>query len=112
MVIGSPITVRVKYSSSELDSIRNELKQFNIFSYPKEYNPTTNSKMTVHVVPSSEYYFTIQMEDSIKVIHWNDNHDPQLEKAKSLRNVFRMIINMMKSKDKVKKLPHPSAGYG
>jgi len=113
MVVDSSITINVTFSSTEIDSIRKELKRIDIFEYPVEYHPLDIDKngAQVFIMPHPKYFFMFQIGDRKKEIRWGDSNDSWTEEAKNLRNIFKMMIRMIANKEEVKKLPQSRGAY-
>lgn len=107
MIKDSSITIKLVLSPAELDSIFKAFNKIDVFSYPDFFNPYSPGRKD----PFTTYRLYIQIGERKKTILWGDYLFSTVPEAVELRKVFRMIIEMVESKDEVKDLPRASGGY-
>ena len=112
MVMDPPITVGLKLTDEEKQKIYGKMIEIDFFNYPDEFAITVPPGQVVGIVtPSPSYYFHVEYDSRKKDLSWNDyilNDDARADK---LRELIRLVEDIVESKDEYKRLPPPSGGY-
>ena len=112
MIMDPPITVNLSLSREELDRIYHKMIEINFFGYPDEFSVSIPPGQSVGMVtPYCSYYFRVEYNSKVKELWWEDNIINQDEKAEKLRELIKLIKDIIESKEEYKKLPSPSSGY-
>jgi hypothetical protein len=104
MVMDPPVTIKLKLSDSELNSIFqriNDLKLFDESAEPVEGNGFGG-------IPCSNYYLKVQIDSAQKELSWDNCREKISDKLQEFTNY---IIQIIESKEEYKKLPTPKGGY-
>ena len=112
MVSDPSITVDLSLSEEELDSIYRKMVEIDFFNYPDEFSVPIPPDGMVHIVtPYSSYYFKVKYDSKIKELWWEDEIKNENIKADKLRELIKLIWNIIESKEEYQKLPKPTSGY-
>jgi len=121
MVADSPITVKLSLSESDLDKIYKKMIEINFFSYPEEFSIFVPPKPDEKVMRGrmvggvSSYYFKVEYNSIVKELRWTDDViEDDLkkdERASRLRELIKLIEDIIESKEEYKKIPAPRGGY-
>ncbi|WP_029160011.1 hypothetical protein [Clostridium scatologenes] len=107
MIGESPITINLKLSDKDMESIYSEMKKINILSYPENFEPQGN----VLQKPFKTYTIKAIYDGKEKNIFWKDENMSKDKNAVQLRDLFKKIQETIESKEDYKKLPIPQSGY-
>ncbi|MEE8413110.1 MAG: hypothetical protein V3R96_01030 [Dehalococcoidales bacterium] len=114
-MIGDPsVTVDLSLTEEELDKIHQKMVEIAFFDYPEEYSVNVApGEPAGIIIPYSSYYFKIEDDSGIKELWWeakiiNINEN---EKADRLRELIKLIWDIIESKEEYQKLPEPTGGY-
>ncbi len=112
-MIGDPsITVNLSLSKEELDRIHQKMVEIDFFSYPDEFSVSVPAGGSFGMVtPHSSYYFKVEHDAEIKELRWEDKITNEDEKADTLRELIKLIRDIIESREEYKKLPAPTLGY-
>lgn len=97
------ITVKMKLSDGEFNSIYQKLNDLNLFNESPE--PIEGSTI---VAPCSSYYLKVQINSEQKELSWNNCGGKISDKFQQFSSY---IIQIIESKEEYKKLPTPRGGY-
>lgn len=112
MVIDPSITVDLSLSKEELDRIYQKMIEINFFGYPDEFSVFVPPWQSVGIVtPYASYYFKVEYNSKVKELWWEDEITNENEKADKLRELIKLIRDIIESKEEYKKLPPPRGGY-
>jgi len=112
MVTDPSITIGLRLSEEEMNSIYQKMLEIDFFSYPEAFKATVPSgELTGMVTPFSSYYFTVEYDSQVKKLQWEDNVTNPDEKASKLRELIKLIKSIIESREEYKKLPEPKSGY-
>lgn len=112
MIINPPITTNLSLSKEEMDTIYKKIFEINFFDYPERFITTIPPGEGVGMVtPNSSYYFKVEHGSRVKELEWEDNITNKDEKADKMRELIKVIRDIVESKKEYKKLPPPKGGY-
>ncbi len=112
MVMAPSITVNLFLTEEELDRIYKKMVEIDFFSYPEKFKVSPSPGEIVGIVtPYSRYYFRVEYDSQIKELSWDDELIYKDEKADRLRELIKLIRDIIESKEAYKKLPTPTSGY-
>ena len=112
MIMDPPITVNLSLSEEELDSIYRKMVEIDFFDYPDEFSVSVPSGEAIGMVtPHSSYYFKVEYDSKVKELRWEDKITNEDEKANKLRELIKLIRDIVESKEEYKELPEPRSGY-
>ncbi len=119
MVYGPHITINLYLSKNELDRIYQKMVEIDFFDYPDNFSVSVSPGEAWMLTPYSSYYFKVKHDSKIKELWWDDNKfwkkgdelTYEDEKAKKLKELIELIINIIESKEEYMKLPTPRGGY-
>jgi hypothetical protein len=112
MVNDPSVTVPLSLSQEEMDRIYQKMVEIDFFDYPDRFSVAVPlGELTGMVTPYSSYYFKIEYNSRIKELWWDDKITNKDEKADRLRELIRLIKDIVEVKEEYKKLPEPSGGY-
>ena len=112
MVMDPSITVNLALSEEELARIYQKMLEIDFFGYPDEFSVSVPSGEAVGMVtPYSSYYFKVEYDSKIKELRWEDEIINKDEKADKLRELIKLIRDIIEAKEEYKKLPSPTSGY-
>lgn len=113
MVIDPPITVKLRLTEEELDRIHQKMLEIGFFQYPTSFRVRVlpwESRCIVEPY-SSHHFKVISHGHVVKQLWWDDEICNENEKADNLRELIRLICEIIESKPEYEKLPEPRAGY-
>lgn len=103
MIVDAPITIELKLTDDEMESVYDKIRSSNLFS-------AAGAKINenIMVTPCDNYYLMIQTGDIQRELLWNDCHGEIKDQRKKFTDYIKQIIF---SKEEYKKLPEPQGGY-
>ena len=107
LIDDSPVIVRMKLTDAEMNIILKKMQEINFFDYPDSFKISG----TAHVMPSEKHSYEVKCEKLTKKLYWDDCIRAPNAQAENLRELSRLIWQMIKSKPEFKKLPKPRGGY-
>ena len=111
MVMDPTITVNLSLSEEELDIIYQKMLEIHFFDYPDEFSVSTAAGSFAIMTPYSSYYFRVEYNSSVKELRWKDEIINPDEKADRLKELIKLIRDIIESKEEYKSLPEPTGGY-
>ena len=112
MILDPSITVKLSLSKEELDSIYQKMEAIEFFEYPDRFSvPIPPDGRVVMVTPYSSYYFKVIYDSKIKELWWEDEIKNDNIEADKLRELIKLIRDIIESKEEYKQLPPPRGGY-
>ena len=112
MVSDPSITVNLSLSKEELDRIYQKMVEIDFFDYPDEFSVSVPPGQSVGMVtPHSSYYFKVEYDTRVKELWWEDKIINENEKAGNLRELIKLIKDIIEAKEQYQKLPEPTSGY-
>ena len=112
MVQDPSITVNLSLSEEELASIYQKMMDIDFFDYPDSFSivPPPGESRGI-VTPYNSYYFKVQHDSGIKELWWEDEIVYEDMKADKLRELIKLILDIIESKEEYRQLPEPTSGY-
>lgn len=112
MVKDPSITVNLSLSEEELDSIYQKMVEIDFLDYPEIFSVSVApGEAGGMVTPHSSYYFKVEYNSKVKELRWEDEISNKNEKADKLRELIKLIRDIIESKEEYQKLPEPASGY-
>ena len=112
MIADPPITIDLVLSGTEMDNIYQKMLDIDFFNYPEEFKVIVpEGELISTVTPYSGYYFTVEYSSKVKELKWEDEITNPDIKADKLRELIKLIRDIIESKPEYKALPEPSGGY-
>jgi len=112
MVSDPSITIELSLSEEEKESIYQKMVEIDLFNYPDRFKVNVpTGELTGMVTPYSTYYFKVDYDSQVKELWWGDEITNPDQKADKLRELIKLIRNIVESKKEYKKLPEPKSGY-
>ena len=112
MVQDPSITVNLSLSQEELDMIYQKMVEIDFFDYPDKFSvPIPPDGMVTSVTPYSSYYFKVEYDSKVKELRWEAEIINKNEEADKLRELIKLIRDIVESREEYKKLPTPTGGY-
>ncbi len=112
MVAGPPERIRMFLTDDEMNRIYAKMQEIGFFDYPTQFSiPTPKGPIGI-VTPYQSYYFKVTMGTQVKELTWGDSITiPASEQVDRLRELIRLIENIITAKPEYKNLPPPRGGY-
>ena len=112
MILDPNVTVELSLSEEELDSIYQKMLEIDFFDYPDVFSIVVPAGEIVGMVtPHESYYFKVQYDSRTKELWWADSITNEHMKADRLRELIKLILDIIESKGEYKALPEPRGGY-
>jgi hypothetical protein len=104
------ITISLRLSDDELDSIYQKAMSVGFFDYPSEFVVPDDQILGYHA-PSSSYQLSMTNGELTNSVAWRDDRmtKPDYEKADQLRELMNLIDEIIQSHPEVQGLPGPKA---
>ena len=111
MVCDPPITVSMKLSFSELDSIYNQMLLIDFFNLPDTLVIDIADSLWITSTPYLTFYFFVETRFEIKELFWQDNISGPDPEINDIIQLISIIQNIVSSKDSYLSLPQPRCYY-
>ena len=112
MIMDPSVMVNLYLSEEEKNRIYQKMVEIDFFSYPDEFSISVPVGESIGIVtPHASYYFKVEYNSEIKELWWEDKITNKDEKADKLRELIKLIRDIIESKEEYKKLPPPRGGY-
>lgn len=111
MVVDPPITVKLNLGENELVRIRAKMDEIDFWSYPDVLEYEMPPEGGYSVTPYGSYYFRAKRGLNVKELRWDDEHGDQSARAVKLRELIRLVREIIEFTDEYKALPEPRGGY-
>ena len=98
-------TICFSFTSEELDTIRDEMRNIEIFSYPANFQPKAIDSIEFWIDPHPVYFIRLRLDGREHSIYWNDRNNSRAENAQSLRLLLIRIRSMVVRNIEYKKFP-------
>jgi hypothetical protein len=107
-----PVTIPVKLTGEQMTAIYQKMMAIGFFSYPAIFRIQYDQEdMVGMVTPASDYRIEVRNGEQQHEVFWRDEiTDPTSPEAEHLRELFMMIIEMIKSNPDVQNLPPLDVG--
>jgi hypothetical protein len=112
MVDAPSITINLRLSEAEMESIYQKMVEIDFFNYPDTFTVTASpGDSTTAITPFNTYIFTVEKNSQTKTLNWNDEIQTPNDKADKLRELIVLIQRMIEAKEEYKELPDPGHAY-
>lgn len=112
MVIDPFITISLPLSNEEMERVYQKMIEINFFDYPDKFSISIPpGARSGRVMSHESYYFKVEHNSKIKELSWEDEIIYKDERAEKLRELIKLITDIIRSKEEFKKLLEPRAGY-
>jgi len=112
MVSDPSITINLSLYQQELDSSYKKMVEINFFNYPDGFSVSVLPGESVGMItPHSSYYFEVEYGSEVKELRWEDKITNKDGKASRLRELIKLIRDVIEAKEEYQKLPEPTSGY-
>ncbi|OGO19021.1 MAG: hypothetical protein A2144_06855 [Chloroflexi bacterium RBG_16_50_9] len=112
MVQGPSIRTDLSLSRQEMDRIYQKMVEIDFFNYPDRFSVSVPPGELISLVtPHPGYYFKVEYASRVKELWWEDDVTNQNEKADRLRELIKLIRDIVESREEYQKLPPPRGGY-
>jgi hypothetical protein len=112
MVNKEPAWTKLDFTQEEMDTIYDKMVDIDFFSYPIGFHPKLEGDIIGEATPFSIYYLEYRDKSRTKIVQWNDKYwAPEDTDYQNLKELARLIIELIQDKPEYKKLPEPTAGY-
>lgn len=112
MVMDPPVITKLCLSEEEGNTIYQKMAEIDFFDYPDQFVvqvPLGQSRGWV--TPCCIYYFKVECDSKVKELWWGDCITNKDEKVDKLRELIKLIISIIESKEEYKRLPPAKGGY-
>jgi hypothetical protein len=112
MGLEAPITIELKLTPEEMNSIYQKMVETDFFNYPDKFSVILPSgEMENRVMLYFTYFFKVTYHGQTKELLWHEKVTNSEVKADKLRELIKLIRDIIESREEYKKLPEPKAGY-
>lgn len=111
LILDGTITARFVLSDAELQEIKRKMIEIDFFSYPETFSVLRTDTIVVSIEPHATYDFELKYNASIKRLHWDDGIITNDQRATRLRDLIRLIQNIIEAKPEYRQLPPARGGY-
>ena len=109
MVADPSITIDLSLSQEELDRIRQKMVEVGFFDYTEPLFP--ESIGVAPAIPAMGYYFKVEYGSKGNELQWTPKYTDNKGRADKLRELIKLITDIIESKEEYKKLPEPTSAY-
>ncbi len=112
-MIGDPsIKVPLSLTEEELDRIYRKMIEIDFFDYPEEFSVAVAPGGMVGIItPHSSYYFKVEDDSGIKELRWEAEIINEDAEADKLRELIKLIRDIIEAREEYQRLPEPTSGY-
>jgi hypothetical protein len=112
MGLEAPITIELLLSTDEMNSIHQKMTDIDFFNYPDEFSVTLPAgEIETMVTPYLTYYFKVTDDGRTKELVWHEKITNSEARADRLRELIKLIRNIIESREEYKNLPKVKSGY-
>jgi hypothetical protein len=112
MGLDAPITIPLSLTQEEKDKIYQKMVEIDFFHYPDRFSVhVPDGEIENRVMPYSSYFFKVTNHGQTKELLWHEKVTNSEAKADKLRELIKLIRDIIESREEYKKLPEPKAGY-
>jgi hypothetical protein len=105
-------TINMYLSEKELERIRQKMVEIDFFNYQDVFSISVPSgESTITVTPHSSYYFRVKLNSEVKELQWDDDIVNRNDDADKLRELIKIIRDIITSREEYKQLPEPASGF-
>jgi hypothetical protein len=112
MGLEAPITIELRLSQEEMNSIYQKMVEIDFFNYPDRFSVNVPpGEPKTRVTPYPSYFFKVTYQGHTKELLWHEKITNSEARADKLRELIALIKGIIESKEEYKKLPEPKSGY-
>ena len=111
LILDGAVTTRFVLSEAEFEQIKDKMIEIDFFSYPETFTVLRTDTIVVSIEPHATYDFEVKYNSSIKRLHWDDGIISNDQRAAGLRELIRLIQNIIEAKPEYRQLPPARGGY-
>lgn len=106
------VTIPVTLGNEQMTAIYQKMMAIDYFSYPEVFRIRYGDNDVVGMVtPAIDYRITVQNGEQNHEVFWHDEiTDPTSQEAEQLRELFKMIMEMIANNPDVQNLPPLNVG--
>lgn len=106
-------TVRLTLSDADEARIYGKMVAIRFFDYPDRYRVVPLGQERSHVDPGGRYYIKVRNAGRVKEVRWVDDiPEPNPPEARRLRELLRLMEDMIAARPEVRRLPDAHGGCG
>jgi hypothetical protein len=107
MVGGSSITIPLRFTEAEMESIQRKMDEINFCGYPSEFS-INNNRSGIIRIPHPTYQFWVKCDGMSKTLRWvHMVVSPETEDSEKLLDLVKMISGFVFFKPEYHRLPEP-----
>lgn len=110
MVNRRPAITKICLTQEDLNKIYLKLVEIGFFSYPSVIDTTPRGSVWSEGTPYSDYYLKVQNGTRIRSVRWTDRYITNNRRYHDIKDLARLIWEIIESKPEYQRLPKPSAG--
>jgi hypothetical protein len=112
MIMEPSITANMTLSQQELDIISRKMIEIDFIDYPDIFSiEVAPGEAVGQRIPYPSYFFRVEYNSQVKELFWEDKIINESEEADRLRELIRLIIDIIEAKEEYQNLPSPKGGY-
>ncbi len=117
LVSGEPptATAHLVLGAAELESLYQDLRALDPFSYPDRFDPpyadVTEPGVEQMVSPTTRYHLQVVAHGLVKDIYWTDDNFSSVAAANALREWFGKVMRAVENTPEYKAMPEARGGY-
>ena len=111
-VVEPSVAIHLRLSDEQMMTVYQKMLKINLTQYPETFAvPTPFSGEVAMITPAWHYTLSVENGESKKLIRWTDEIvQPTTTEAERLRELFQMIVNMVREHPDFKRLPELNFG--
>ena len=112
MVLDPSVTIKLSLTEEEMNQIQQKMTEISFFDYPEVFSVAVPPGEPVgSITPFASYYFKVQQGSITKELKWDAEIVNKDAKADKLKELIKLITDIIQSKPEYQKLPPPNGGY-
>lgn len=113
MVMDPPVTTELHLTPEDKGRVLDKMEEIGFFYYPRRFKVHVHFWEVIGIgTPYSSYYFKVVSRGvTVKELYWDDEIWNENERAENLRELIKLIIEIIVSKPEYQSLPEPQSGY-
>lgn len=104
MVTKDPVTTSLELTNKELNTILNKMTEIDFFNLPEEITGCST-------IPCVTYQYSVRYKDKNKKIYMENHPNSQDAQILKLKELNKLIIEIIESKEEYRQLPPAKGGY-
>jgi hypothetical protein len=111
LILDGTVTAPFVLSDAESEQIKDKMFEIEFFSYPDTFVAVRTDTIVGYVTPHLTYDFEVRHNSSVKRLYWDDGFITNDQRATRLRELIRLIQNIIEAKPEYQQLPPARGGY-